>query len=218
MELVKNMDPGNGARGATEKLWPGILKVPERLLNYSSGTVSFMLLGGIRSNDAEHPGASQHVTSGADRVLRTTKRMAGTKLTKIGPIQALKLCFFAVVLPDKLVEAERERFAQQSAGSEHAALKVRRAFWGSLKWVLSACAIGFFAGRLFRAVFGPAAQQVVPTLQLVGATLLLWGTLFVRGWDIQTIGGSTLTERVNRWIYRLMYCFGTAVIVASLVL
>jgi hypothetical protein len=42
--------------------------------------------------------------------------------------------------------------------------------------------------------------------------------LFVRGWDIQTLGGVTLTERVNRWIYRLLYCLGTAAIVTSLTL
>jgi hypothetical protein len=46
--------------------------------------------------------------------------------------------------------------------------------------------------------------------------LLLWGTLFVRGWDIQTIGGVTLVERVNHWIYRTLYCLGTAVFIFSL--
>jgi len=39
----------------------------------------------------------------------------------------------------------------------------------------------------------------------------------VRGWDIQTISGVSLTERVNRWIYLLLYCLGTVVVVASLV-
>ena len=45
---------------------------------------------------------------------------------------------------------------------------------------------------------------------------MLWGTLFVRGWEIQTYSGVTLVERVNRWLYRALYCSGTALIVASL--
>ena len=50
---------------------------------------------------------------------------------------------------------------------------------------------------------------------MTGAGLLLWGTLFVRGYDIQTYGGVTLTERVNQWVYRTMYCAGTALLVCS---
>lgn len=68
------------------------------------------------------------------------------------------------------------------------------------------------------AVSGQATGVLARGLQIFGATIVLWATLFVRGWEIQTIGGITLTERVNRWIYRLLYCSGTAAIVASLVL
>ena len=53
-------------------------------------------------------------------------------------------------------------------------------------------------------------------LQVAAAILLLWGTLFVGGWDIQSWGGVTLTERVNRWLFRFMYCIGTAAVVVSL--
>ena len=63
-----------------------------------------------------------------------------------------------------------------------------------------------------------AAAALAGGLQIFGATVLLGATLFVRGWDIQSWGGVTLTERVNRWIYRFLYCLGTAVIVASLAL
>jgi hypothetical protein len=85
-------------------------------------------------------------------------------------------------------------------------------------WVVCSIAAGYIGGRLLGAVSGQATGLLIRGLQAFGATILLWATLFVRGWDIQTIGGVTLTERVNRWIYRLLYCLGTAVIVASLVL
>jgi hypothetical protein len=85
-------------------------------------------------------------------------------------------------------------------------------------WVLCSIAAGFLAGKLLGTVTGVAISGLVGTLQITGATMLLWATLFVRGWDIQSWGGVTLTERVNRWIYRVLYCLGTAAIVASLAL
>ena len=78
--------------------------------------------------------------------------------------------------------------------------------------------IGYLSGKALGWVSSPTPTRLVPALQIFGVTVLLWATLFVRGWDIQTLGGVTLTERVNRWIYRLLYCLGTAAIVASLTL
>lgn len=46
-------------------------------------------------------------------------------------------------------------------------------------------------------------------LQAMSAAILLWGTVFVRGWDIQSYGGATLTERVNRTLYLILYVSGT---------
>lgn len=63
---------------------------------------------------------------------------------------------------------------------------------------------------------GCSTPKLIAWLQIAGTCLLLWGTLFVRGWNIQTYGGVTLTERVNQWLYRTLYCVGTAVLVSSL--
>ena len=148
--------------------------------------------------------------------------MANTPLTKIGPLRALQLCLFGVFFPQKLVEAElgdkkiRDRFPKPSSAPDDRDFKLRRGLFESLVWVLSSIAAGFVAGRLLRAVSGETSATLVSVLQIIGATILLWATLFVRGWDIQSYGGVTLTERVNRWIYRLLYCLGTAAIVASL--
>jgi len=150
--------------------------------------------------------------------------MADTRLTKVGPLRAVLLCVFAAFSPTRLVEAERadeearKRLPQPPPPEPPRAFKLTRGLWASLAWVIVSIAVGYFAGKALGTVSGPSATRLVAILQVVGATLLLWATLFVRGWDIQTFGGVTLTERINRWIYRLLYCLGTAAIVASLAL
>jgi hypothetical protein len=147
--------------------------------------------------------------------------MSDTQLTKIGPIRAVKLCIFAGFFPTKLAEAERadneaRNRLLKTSSQEHNAFKVRRALWASLACVLGSIAVGLLIGTALSVLTGPGPARLVAALQGVGATILLWATLFVRGWEIQSWGGVTLTERVNRWIYRFLYCLGTAAIMASL--
>lgn len=150
--------------------------------------------------------------------------MADTRLTKIGFFRAVQLSAFGMFCPAKLVEAEhadeeaRRSLPQPPPPEELRAFKVRRAVWVSLIWVLGSIAAGYIGGKMLGTLCGPAAAMLVAGLQIVGATLVLWATLFVRGWEIQSFGGVTLTERVNRWIYRFLYCLGTAAVVASLAL
>lgn len=150
--------------------------------------------------------------------------MADTRLTKISFVRGLQLCAFGAFCPQKLVEAERadeeirKGFPQPPPPAEPRAFKVRRALWASFALVLCSIAAGYAGGKVLGAVSGEATVSLVGALQIVGATLLLWGTLFVRGWDIQSFGSVTLTERVNQWIYRCLYCLGTAAVVASLAL
>jgi len=149
--------------------------------------------------------------------------MADTRLTKIGPFRALVLCAFAAFCPRKLAEAqladeEDHKRLPQPPPQLSKAFNVRRGLWASLVWVLASIMLGYLSGKFFGRISSPPHSRVVAGLQVFGATVLLWATLFVRGWDIQTYGGVTLTERVNRWIYRLLYCLGTAAIVASLTL
>ena len=150
--------------------------------------------------------------------------MADTRLTKVGLVRALQLCGFGAFCPQKLTEAERadeevrRRLPQPPPMREPTAFKVRRALWASLVWVLCSIGVGYLGGKAIGTVNGAVTDNLANALQIVGATILLWATLFVRGWDIQTIGGVTLTERVNRWMYRFLYCLGTAAFVASLAL
>ena len=93
---------------------------------------------------------------------------------------------------------------------------VRRAFFYSLLLVIASGAVGYGTGLALGSGVGCVQSHLIVWLQVSGASLLLWGTLFIRGWEIETYAGVTFTERVNQWIYRFLYCAGTAVLVSSL--
>jgi hypothetical protein len=150
-----------------------------------------------------------------------SKTMADTRSTKISFIRAVHLCFLAAFAPKKLAEAEeldnsaRAHFSG-NAPHEPRAYIVRRAVWASFSLVFFSGIIGFLIGTLLRHQFGSPRSIVISMLQIIGASFLLWGTLFIRGWEIQSGCGVTLSERVNQWIYRFLYCVGTGIAVWSL--
>ncbi len=149
--------------------------------------------------------------------------MADTRPTKVSPWRAIWLCLLGIFAPKKLAEAEdadnkaRQNFSGKADPTPRA-FAVCRAFWTSLGLVLASIVIGYVAGRATAAVWGIPPNPIISVAQVFGAGLLLWGTLFVRGWEIQSYCGVTLTERVNQWIYRSLYCVGTGVIIWSLAL
>ncbi|MCB2071684.1 MAG: hypothetical protein KDF67_19690, partial [Ottowia sp.] len=107
----------------------------------------------------------------------------------------------------------KEPAADQRA---HPAHVVRRAFFQSLLLVLLSGSVGFVWGIGMHHLGRCATPPTVAWIQIVGAGMLLWGTLFVRGWEIETWSGVSLTERVNQWLYRTLCCVGTALVVYSL--
>lgn len=126
-------------------------------------------------------------------------------------INAWRLVFFssAFLLAEDKNLPHANAHQAPSTLSERAAL-VRRAFWQSA--VLVAAAFG--CGVLVADAVEAAGYALIPAwqlrLQALSAALLLWGTVFVRGWDIQTYGGTTLTERANRTLYLTLCVAGTA--------
>ena len=147
--------------------------------------------------------------------------MANTRPTPVKFFSAVRLCIILLFAPKKLIE-EQNRDAQNLNNStvpverEHSAYIVRRAFLYSLLLVIVSGAIGYGAGLALGLWLCCATSKLISWLQIIGACLLLWGTLFVRGWEIETYCGVTFTERINQWLYRALYCVGTAVLVCSL--
>lgn len=145
--------------------------------------------------------------------------MANTTPTPFTFCRAVKLVALLLLRPSCFLELQAEDNAVlnevKNPTRVEAALVVRRALFASLLLVIASAAAGYVLGALGARV-ACARPETVAWLQIVGTSLLLWGTLFIRGWEIQTHGGITLTERVNQWIYRGLYCVGTAVLVSSL--
>jgi hypothetical protein len=147
--------------------------------------------------------------------------MADTRPTPVGFFGAVRLCILLLLAPKKLIEAQdsdakaRNNYTER-VEREHSAHIVRRALLYSLLLVLLSGAIGYSSGLALGSWRGCATTKFIAWLQIAGACLLLWGTLFVRGWEIETHCGVTFTERVNQWLYRFLYCVGTAVLVCSL--
>jgi hypothetical protein len=134
---------------------------------------------------------------------------------------AVKLCVLAICHPSKFAALESADNAVLDATTDapHIAnvLQIRNALKNSLFLVLAATAFGLFFGCILRCAYGSAGTNTVAVLQAVGALILLWATLAVRGWDILTNCAVTYSERVNQWIYRFLYCLGTSIVVCSLV-
>lgn len=145
--------------------------------------------------------------------------MANTRPTPVGFLKAACLVWLLLVKPKRFLELQAEDSKALNAVTnpekEEGALVVRRAVFKSFLLVLTSGAAGYVAGIALGTTVC-ASSILVSWLQIAGASLLLWGTLFIRGWEIQTYGGVTFTERVNQWIYRALYCAGTAVLVCSL--
>lgn len=148
--------------------------------------------------------------------------MADTRPTKLSIPKAAWLCFLLLFVPSRFEVAEHnDNIARaaynQAPEPEHRSKHVRRAFFKSLILVVASATMGCISGSLLQLTdFSCAPAKAIGWLQIVGACILLWGTLFVRGWEIQTFCGVTLTERVNQWLYRFLYFVGTAVLVFSL--
>ncbi len=115
-------------------------------------------------------------------------------------------------------ETFNEQNQDENKGEERdlPAIVVRRAFICSFLLVLVSGAVGYILGVFLGRCFIYSSPAWIESLQIIGAGTLLWGTLFVRGWEIQTRGGFTLVEKVNQWIFRFLYCVGTAIIIFSL--
>lgn len=143
------------------------------------------------------------------------------RATNVGLWRAAYFCLLAVFAPaaferKNTEDGKRLNELIQGRQPEPSSYVIRRAFWLSLIAVLFSALFGYLAGLASTPLLSCVPEPTILALQVLGVCLLLWGTLFVRGWQIQTYKGLSLAERVNQWIYRALYCAGTAIIVCSI--
>jgi len=133
--------------------------------------------------------------------------------------KAVYLCAMAIVSPARFeVFAEKDAAdldTRPDAAPRYRATVLRHAFLRSLVLVGASGLVGLIFGAVACRFVGKSDLWIT-TLQTIGALLLLWATLFVRSSEIDTFSCATLTERVNQWLYRSMYCLGTAILVSTL--
>jgi hypothetical protein len=142
--------------------------------------------------------------------------MANIPLTPISFFRGAWLCLLLLFRPARFLEEQGKvneaNCEALSVGGRVEA--VRRAFLESLVLVVLSALAGYGTGVLL-SMASCATPRIITGLQLAGACVLCWGTLFVRGSEIES-WFPTLTERVNQWLYRTLYCVGTGIVVLSL--
>lgn len=147
--------------------------------------------------------------------------MADTRPTKLKFPKIIHLCFLAFFKPKQFIEEENKDNALRNDSSspkkKHNIYVVRKALLSSLGLIVLSAILGAVVGLFLRDKLNNPTEHMVSLLQIAGACLILWGTFFVRGWEIQTWGGENFTERFNRWIYRTLCFLGTSIIICSLV-
>jgi hypothetical protein len=94
--------------------------------------------------------------------------------------------------------------------------RIRHSFKVGFGLALLTLVGGYGFGILLGHLLGPARRIIIAILQSFAALVILGATLSLVGWEIQTLGGKTLSEKVNRWLYQIFYVIGTAILVTSL--
>ena len=148
--------------------------------------------------------------------------MADTTPSKVSLGKALWLSLLLVVAPERFAaeEARDNEWRNNNPSGKVAPPKaqiIRAALAASLFAVVASAAIGYGVATAWTQFTSWCfSAGAVVWLQVAGALVLLWGTLFVRGYEITSWSGVTYSERVNQWLYRTLYCVGTSIAVFSL--
>lgn len=87
---------------------------------------------------------------------------------------------------------------------------LRRSFFLSGVAVAAVGIASGLAGFLLYTVKGLSPVWLSVLLQALGVGTILWATLWELGWNVRSMEGHTLPERVHQWLFRLMYSVGSA--------
>jgi hypothetical protein len=86
---------------------------------------------------------------------------------------------------------------------------VRVALYRTGALVVMSAIVGLVLGALLKIQFGPPPPMINSALQIIGAGIVLWATIWRVDVDAQTIGGETLLERTHWWLFRALYVVGS---------
>lgn len=78
---------------------------------------------------------------------------------------------------------------------------------------LAVLLVGLLSGAFGFATYllaGVCPVWLSAILQAAGVGVILWATLWELGWNLRSMDGHTLTERVHQWLFRVMYSLGSA--------
>ena len=123
---------------------------------------------------------------------------------------------------DHLNEESRRQDAARASGTRPAdepwpdrqIAILRRSWLSALGIVGTVLLLGGISGVLLDRYLGPGGPYQV-SLQLVGAGLLLWSTLGMGGYSIQTMDGGTFAEQLDHWVFRVIHVLGTFILMAA---
>ncbi len=123
----------------------------------------------------------------------------------------------AIFAPRRFRQFEERVTKAPAASNNNSVEMVSRGFWTAIVVVLAADIFGGLLGLGLSRVAGPPTRGHIAALQIVGVSILLLATIYLRGSAIETWDRNTLIERVDRWIYIGGYFLGTAFIVISII-
>ena len=87
--------------------------------------------------------------------------------------------------------------------------KLRSSLFRSGMCVILSILLAILTGRCLYNTIGPSPKSISSLLQVLGAGVILWATLWELGWNLRSWGGETLPERLHSWLFRLYYVVGT---------
>lgn len=93
---------------------------------------------------------------------------------------------------------------------------LRHNLFAAATLVIATTVLAYTIGWVIRALMGQVPPLLTGTMQVFGAGILLWATVWELGWGERSFGGETLPERVHRWLFRALYTLGTALFVVTI--
>lgn len=111
---------------------------------------------------------------------------------------------------------DKERhLAEFQAHAATKAAEIRRSFWRVGLTIVSTIFTAYLLSTLGSICFGSMPSRLNLLLQAIGAALLLWGTVWQLDPYTKSMAGVLLAERVHGWLFRLLYYFGTLLIMLA---